>query len=75
MRKRRVAKKQQSHARSAKRVWNHIVAKLSSKSILEVAEPTIDELAGIKIFTEQDEEDRYERHMIPIREAQKHNDY
>ena len=75
MRKRKIAKKQQSHARSAKRVWNHIVAKLSSKSILEVAEPTIDELAGVTIFTQQDEDERYERHMIPIREAQKHNDY
>ena len=75
MRKRKIAKKQQSHARNAKRVWNHIVAKLSSKSILEVADPTIDELAGITVFAEENAEDRYERHMIPIREAQKHNDY
>ena len=75
MRKSRIAKKQQSHARNAKRVWHHLVAKLSNKSMLGEAEPTIDELAGIKIFVEEDAEDRYERHMIPIREAQKHNDY
>ena len=43
--------------------------------MLGEAEPTIDELAGIKIFVEEDADDRYERHMIPIREAQKHNDY
>jgi len=48
--------------RNARRLWNHLVAKLSSK--------TIDNLAP-----EEDAWDRHERHMKPIREAQKHNDY
>tara|TARA_R100001463_G_scaffold112468_1_gene167516 strand:- start:5338 stop:5523 length:186 start_codon:yes stop_codon:yes gene_type:complete len=48
--------------RNARRLWNHLVAKLSSKPI--------DDLP-----LEEDAWDRHERHMKPIREAQKHNDY
>lgn len=62
MRGRNQTKQQWANRRNAKRVWNHIVAKLSSKT-MEVDIP------------EEDEWDRHERHMKPIREAQKHNDY
>jgi hypothetical protein len=62
MRGRKVIKQKLASKRNAKRVWNHIVAKLSSKSIEPEAH-------------EEDEWDRYDRHMKPIREAQKHNDY
>jgi len=43
--------------RNAKRVWNGLVAKLSAETIPFT-------------FTEEDAEDRYERHMKPIRMAQ-----
>ena len=48
--------------RNARRLWNHLVAKLSSK--------TIDDLP-----LEEDAWDRHERHMKPIKEARKHSDY
>jgi len=47
--------------RRAKRVWNLLVKK---RSVME-EEPEVHE----------SEWDRFERHMKPIREAQKHNDY
>ena len=48
--------------RNSRRLWNHLVAKLSSKTTEELP-------------IEEDAWDRHERHMKPIREAQKHNDY
>ena len=49
--------------RNARRLWNHLVRKLSGYHIIE------------ERAKKEDEWDRFERHMKPIREAQKHNDY
>ena len=61
MRARKVTKQQWANRRNARRVWNHLVGKLSSKTTEEQ-------------IPHEDEWDRYDRHMKPIREAQKHND-
>jgi len=52
--------------RSAKRIWNSLVQKLSNKTTPEL---TIDEY-DVSVFYSPDEEDRHERHMKGIREAQ-----
>jgi hypothetical protein len=54
---RKNAKQRANKMRNTRRVYNGLVAKLSAETI-----PTI--------FYEEDAEDRYERHMKPIREAQ-----
>jgi len=54
---RKNAKQKANKMRNAKRVWNGLVAKLSAETIPFT-------------FTEEDAEDRYERHMKPIRMAQ-----
>ena len=54
---RKNAKQRANKARNSRRVYNGLVAKLSTETI----PPT---------FYEEDAEDRYERHMKPIREAQ-----
>ena len=53
--------------RRSNRVWNLIKAKFASEKIIE---PTIDEIGDYTPFATEDEEDRYERHMKPIRMAQ-----
>ncbi len=63
---RRSAKiKANNRRRSSKRVWNYLVKKRSNKSTVSEQQPII--------FFEEDAEDRFERHMKPIREAQKNN--
>ena len=52
-------KQRANKRRNNKRVWNALVRKLSTETIPP-------------IFYEEDAEDRYERHMKPIREAQAH---
>jgi len=52
--------------RSARRVWNFLVQKLSNKTTPEL---TIDEY-DVPVFYEEDADDRHERHMKAIREAQ-----
>ena len=54
---RKNAKQRANKLRNARRVYNGLVAKLSTETIPPV-------------FYEEDAEDRYERHMKPIREAQ-----
>ena len=49
--------KANNNRRRNRRVWNGVVSKLSTETIPPV-------------FYEEDAEDRYERHMKPIREAQ-----
>ena len=56
---RKNAKQRANKARNSRRVYNGLVAKLSTETISPV-------------FYEEDAEDRYERHMKPIREAQAH---
>ena len=49
-----------------KQVWNLIKAKFGD----EDKELTVDQYANFTIFTQEDEDARYERHMKPIRKAQ-----
>ena len=49
-----------------RQVWNLIKSKFGDNE----KELTIDQYANFTIFTQQDEDARYERHMKPIREAQ-----
>lgn len=58
---RNTIKQRANKRRNANRVWNSLVAKLSSKTTEQPTIPTI--------FYEEDAEDRYERHMKPIRMA------
>lgn len=56
---RRSAKiKANNRRRSNRRVWNGVVAKLSTKTPLEQEPP---------VFYEEDADDRFERHMKAIR--------
>ena len=54
---RKNAKQRANKMRNTRRVYNGLVAKLSAETIPPK-------------FNEEDAEDRYERHMNPIREAQ-----
>lgn len=54
--------------RGARRLWNNLVQKLSPKPI--IPELTIDQY-DVPIFYAPDEEDRHERHMKSIRDAQR----
>ena len=56
--------------RGKRRVWNLIKCKFRN----EEKEPSIDEYANFTIFTQEDEDERYERHMMPIRKAQEKHD-
>ena len=49
-----------------RQVWNLIKSKFGD----EEKELTVDQYANFTIFTQQDEDARYERHMKPIRAAQ-----
>lgn len=53
-----------------RQVWNLIKSKFGD----EDKELTIDEYANFTIFTQADEDARYERHMKPIRKAQEKYD-
>jgi hypothetical protein len=53
--------------RRSNRVWSLLKSKFGSEKTIE---PTIDDMGNYAPFVEEDAEDRYERHMKPIREAQ-----
>ena len=57
--------------RKSRRVFNLLKRKFWKESEPEL---TVDDYDQPQQFVKQDEWDRHERHMFPIREAQKHND-
>ena len=62
---RRSAKiKANNRRRSNRRVWNGVVAKLSTKPALEQDPP---------VFYEEDADDRFERHMNSMHKAMERN--
>tara|TARA_R100001463_G_scaffold129759_1_gene188743 strand:- start:740 stop:952 length:213 start_codon:yes stop_codon:yes gene_type:complete len=59
----------------AKKSARRRVVNFIRKKFAKVENLTIDEYdAAFTITPQQDEWDRHDRHMFPIREAQKHND-
>ena len=53
-----------------RQVWNLIKGKFDGRLTEREKELSIDEHANFTVFTQQDEDERYERHMKPIRKAQ-----